>query len=730
MGVVYRAEDLRLGRQVALKFLPRGISGDAEAIARFRREARAASALNHPHICTIYDVDDADGLQFIAMELLEGETLRERIARGPLELREAVQLAVQIADALDAAHAKQIVHRDIKPANIFLTRRGVAKLLDFGLAKLEAASADPAATIDNLTRAGTSMGTIAYMSPEQARGEDVDARTDLFSLGAVVYEMTTGKSMFPQSAPTAVVFDSILNRQPAAPSTVNSSVPPRIDEIVRKSTEKDRAQRYASAAQMRADLMAAGAANNAAPAATPSIAVLPFSDMSPQKDQDYFCEGIAEELLNALANVDGLRVVSRTSSFQFKGKNEDIRGIAEKLNVDCVLEGSVRKAGNKLRVTAQLIKASNGYHLWSDRFDRDMEDIFAIQDEIASTIVETLSSKLGLQARAGAAAPKLVQRYTGNVEAYNLYLQGRHFWSTRNERQLRKGIECFKRAIEIDASYALAYTGLVESLWFLAVYGLLRPQEAYSEVKVYADKAISLDDSLSEAHYAQGMVKHFFEWDWDGAGAAYMRAIELNPKSAAAFSWYSYLCGLVDPDPEKGLAISARAMELEPYSPYVLATAGFAAHMARQFEVARTRLDRALELDSEYVLANWMRSLPGLFLSEGAESVARLEKVVRTAGRVPLYLAFLGAAYGLTGRTEEAHQIAAELETSRKERFIQPMVLAWVYSGLRDRDATLRYLELALTERDPLLLTADPQFDFVRDDPRFHKIRIQMKLPA
>jgi TolB-like protein/Tfp pilus assembly protein PilF len=534
--------------------------------------------------------------------------------------------------------------------------------------------------------------------------------------------------MLPQGTTIAVMIDAILNQRPNLPSSINRGIPASIDDIVRKAIAREKSERYATAAKMRDDLRAAITAQASPAEVAPSIAVLPFSDMSPQKDQDYFCEGIAEELLNALTKVEGLRVVSRTSSFQFKGRNEDIRGIAEKLNVACVLEGSVRKAGSRLRVTAQLIQASNGYHLWSDRFDRDMEDIFAIQDEIASTIVETLRTKIGVRSPVAASPPKLVKRYTDNVEAYNLYLQGRHFWNTRLASQVKQGIECFKRAVKIDDSYALAYTGLVESLWSLAAYVFVHPREAYSQVKVYAAKAIELDESLSEAHYAQGMVKHFFEWDWDGARAAYSRAIELNPKSAMAHSWYAYLCAILNED--QTIALSARAMELEPFSPYIAATAGYAAHMVRRFELARQRLDRALELDPDHVLASWMRALVGLFLSEGAESVARLEKVVNTAGRVPLYLGFLGSAYGRMGQMTEAQQIADELEAMCKVRYTQPMSLAWVYSGLCDREATLTYLEQGYTERDPLLIFVDSQIDFVRDDPRFQQILLQMKLPT
>jgi serine/threonine protein kinase/tetratricopeptide (TPR) repeat protein len=725
MGVVYRAEDLRLRRPVALKFLPVDSSQNVDAIHRFQREARAASALNHSNICTIYDIDEANGQHFIVMELLEGETLRERIARGPIELSQAVHIAIQIADALDAAHSRQIVHRDIKPANIFLTERGIAKVLDFGLAKLENV-AGLATAENNLTQTGTSMGTVAYMSPEQARGEDVDGRTDLYSLGSVLYEMTTGKSLHPPGMTVAILFDAILNKQPSLPSSINRTLPTELDNVVRKALAKERRDRYPSAAIMRAELVAIAARRDSGSQSMPSVAVLPFSDMSPQKDQDYFCEGMAEELINALTKVDGLRIVSRTSSFQFKGRNEDIRGIAEKLNVDCVLEGSVRKAGNKVRITAQLVKASNGYHLWSDRFDREMEDIFAIQDEIAATITDVLRTKLGVKHAAAVAAPKPVRRYTDNVEAYNLYLQGRHFWGTRREPQVRRGIECFKRAVEIDSSYTLAYTGLVEAYWFLAVYGFMRAQDAHIEAKAFADKALELDPDLSETQYAVGILKHFFEWDWEGAQAAYSRSIELNPQNAVARNWYAYLC--VRSNEEQALELCNKAVELEPFSPYVWATAGWVAHLARRHELAAKRLDRALELDPSHLLSLWMRALVGLFLSEAAESLERLKKVEEIAGHVPFYTSFLGIAYVATGQMEKAREVAEELEAIRRTHYFQATSLAWLYAALRDREQTVRYLEQAYIERDPVLVTIDSQIDFVLDDPRLQKILRHVKL--
>ncbi|MFQ5641986.1 MAG: protein kinase, partial [bacterium] len=505
MGIVYKAEDTKLKRTVALKFLPQDLTRDQEAKERFLHEAQAASALDYPNICTIYEIDETeDGQMFICMAYYEGATLKLLIDNCQLTIYQSIEIAIQVAQGLAKAHEQGIIHRDIKPANIMVTRDGVVKIVDFGLAKL--------AGVTQITRTGTTMGTVAYMSPEQTRGETVDQRTDIWSLGAVLYEMLTAQLPFRGDYEQAVVY-SILNEEPEPLAELGIKVSAKLEQIVAKALAKSPDRRYQKMKEMLTDLRVLKKESEAEstkevltkkkPAL--SIAVLPFVDMSSQKDQEYFCDGMAEELIDAMTKIEGLQVVSRSSAFQFKGESPDIRKVGEKLNVNHVLEGSVRKAGNRLRITAQLINVEDGYHLWSEKYDREMEDVFAIQDDIARTIVSTLKIKL-----VGEQEAPLVKRHTDNLEAYNLYLKGRYFWNKRHEGGMQQAMEYFNQALEKDPAHALAYSGLADCFIILGFYTYLPPKEAFSKAKALAQKALEIDDTLGEAHTSLGFVR----WDY------------------------------------------------------------------------------------------------------------------------------------------------------------------------------------------------------------------------
>ena len=515
MGVVYRATDPRLKRTVAIKLLPPDLTRDETAKQRFLQEAQAASALDHPNICTIYEINETDdGRLYLVMAHYEGETLKERIERGPVELDDAIDIATQVGQGLAEAHGAGIVHRDIKPANLLVTKTGVVKILDFGLAKL--------AGTEGVTQTGTTVGTVSYMSPEQARGQEVDHRTDIWSLGVVLYEMLTGKPPF-QGENLLSLSNAIVDDEPGSLTGSSASVQP----VVGKALSKDKAQRYQAVADLLGELRNMRSGSDAATVATatkadvPSIAVLPFADMSPEKDQDYFCEGLAEELIDALARLEGLRVAARTSAFQFGGKGHDLAEVSAKLQVKTILEGSVRKAGNRLRINAQLINTEDGYHVWSERYDRDLDDVFAVQEEIARAVVEKLKVKL-----LGVADAPLVKRPTNNLDAYNLYLLGRHYWDRRHKGYIQKATECFEQAVALDPSYARAYSGLapMSTLCKLSM-GLLAPRTVHREQEPRPSKRFD---------WMTGWTMHIAHWLTSGGGS-----IGISSRPSGSLGWRS-----------------------------------------------------------------------------------------------------------------------------------------------------------------------------------------------
>jgi serine/threonine-protein kinase len=776
MGVVFKAQDSRLERAVALKFLPEKLAQQPRALERFRREARAASALNHPGICTIYDIGEQDGRAFIAMEFIDGETLRNHIHGKALPVAELLELGIQIAEALDAAHSEGIIHRDIKPANIFVTKRGRAKVLDFGLAKLvpkgvaiaddDSGGESSSSTSTSTSIAGIISGTPSYMSPEQVRGDALDARTDIFSLGLVLYEMATGRQAFGGTG--GAIIEAVLTRSPVSVRAINPDIPAALEAIIEKALHKDREQRYQHAADLLADLQRlkreidSGRTDQAgdsvsllastsgpvsstshavsrtttpqsgsfrAPRASKtisSLAVLPFENVSRDPENDYLSDGITRSLINNLATVPKLRVMAQSTVFRYKGREIDPQGIGRELNVRAVLTGRMMQSGGSLRIGTELVDVATGSLLWGAQFDRKPGDIFVIQDEISSEI----SGKLRLQLT-HAEKKRLVKRHTEDAEAYRLYLQGRHHWNRWTEEGFYKAIGYFQQAIEKDPSYALAHDGVADCYVLLGWNSYLPPKDAFPKAKVAAMAALEIAPDLGEAHTDLAAVLWLHDWQWAEAQNEFKRSLELNPCYPTANHYYAECLMTLGRNAE-ALARMKKSLELDPLSLIINVAIGWAYYHARQYDEAVAQLLRTVELDPNYPMTYWILGLIYRDTARYDLAISAGEKGVNLSGGSPLMRAALAQTFAAAGAPEKAIEIADELNELAKQRYVAPHFFAGIYVGLGEHDRAIEYLEKSCAEHCHWLiyLHVDPSMDDLRNDPRFQDLLRRVGLPA
>jgi TolB-like protein/Tfp pilus assembly protein PilF/tRNA A-37 threonylcarbamoyl transferase component Bud32 len=792
MGRVYKVFDTKIKEKVAIKLIKPEVASDKDTIERFNNEIRLARRIGHRNVCKMFDIGEAEGAHFITMEYVHGEDLKSMIEMsGSLSLGMLLSVGKQACDGLAEAHSLGVVHRDLKPQNIMIDKHGNAKIMDFGIAR--------SVREKGITGPSVMIGTPEYMSPEQVEAKDVDHRSDIYSLGVILYEMATSHVPFEGETALSIAMKH-KGETPKDPKQLNPNIPANLSAVLLKCLEKDRAKRYQSALDLRGELdriekglptaervvperkpitsrqitvqfspkklfvpalavvimiaaavvllkvlpkkgagpvtIKPGTSATAAAAKMPktekmletewkrSIAVLPFSNLSMDEEQEPFCDGLSEDISNALSHIRQLRVVARTSAFAFKGKAIDVREVGEKLNVDTVLEGSVQKAGDRLKIMAQLINVADGYQLWSERFDRTMKDVLDIQDEVTLEIVDKLKIEL-----LGKERDQVVKRYTANMEAYNLLLKGRYFWAKRSREGLKKGMECVQQALEIDPAYALAYAYLASNFNTLGIYGYARPHDVFPKAKAAARKALELDSSLPQAHTALAFTSLWYDWEWAAAEKGFEKALSLNPGSDyGLLGYYNFLTCMGRFD-EALLAIQ-KTLELDPISVMMHSELCNLLRIARRYDEAQEQCQKTIEMDPNYGMAHFYRGQ--LYVDQGryGEAVPEFQKAIELTGGLSWAYGGLGYAYAMLGQKAETEKILHALEERSTQEYIHPTTFIKLYYALGDIDKSFDFSEKAMEERDPSLtfMRVLPEFDVFRADPRFKALLKKMNL--
>ncbi|HYA61973.1 MAG TPA: protein kinase [Candidatus Sulfotelmatobacter sp.] len=764
MGVVYRARDAHLDREVAVKVLSPGTITDEAARKRLRKEALTLSKLNHPNIATVYDFDTQRGVDFLVMEYIPGITLSERLAAGPLPEKEVVRLGVQLSDGLAAAHERGVVHRDLKPGNLRLTSDGRLKILDFGIAKLWRPLTETAATESSL-RSHSISGTFPYMAPEQLAGEEADARTDIHGAGFVLYEMATGQRPFAE-VQSGQLLGALMRKAPVPPTTLNPKVSAELERIIGKCVEKEPENRYQSAKELAIDLRRLGAPSTvAAPVqkrerqspklilvagalfvavfvtlftlnvngwrdrlfgktATPrigSLAVLPLENLSGDSGQEYFADGMTEALITTLSQISALKVTSRTSVMHYKGTRKTVPQIAQELHVDAVLEGSVMRDANHLRVTAQLIHAPTDTHLWAESYERDLRDILAVQNEVAHAITSEINVKLTAQEQ-----ERLARTHPVNFAAHDAYFKARFHLQQGTEDQLREAKAYFEEAARIDSNYAPAYAGLAD---YYLLTDELSPQLAMPKAKEYVQKALALDDRLADAHVTLASIKSYGDWDWPGADKEFERAVKLSPSYAEAHRRYAdFLSEMGRHD--QALGEIRTAQELDPLSASTILDAGWAFYYGRKYNLAIEQCNKVLDLDPRSVSARDCIGSAHLATAAYDQAIAEYSAMLTSSGNDPVRLASLGCAYALAGKKLQAQKVVVQLNEASKIHYVPPYVLGLVHAALGENDKAFSWLEKAYEQHDSYLvrLRVEPLMDPLRPDPRFERLLHRMNL--